>query len=177
MALEVEEVDLGAVLRSVVESIVPVAANAGLQLDVSPLPRVWVHGDMRRLEQVFLNLLGNAVKFTPEGGRVALSVRAEDDAVEVRISDTGSGIDAAFIPHMFEAFRQADSTAARRYGGVGLGLSIAKELVEAHKGRIEAESAGTGRGATFIVTLPAFQAAEASDEHALTGKSPGQRHL
>jgi signal transduction histidine kinase len=88
---------------------------------------------------------------------VAIAVAADAHTVEVRITDTGPGIDPGFLPHMFEAFRQADGIDAQRYGGAGLGLSIAKELVEAHKGRIAAESPGIGRGATFIVTLPVNQ--------------------
>ena len=154
MALEMKDVDLRALLRDVVESIVPVAASSGLDLDVTPVPSVRLCGDPRRLEQVFLNLLGNALKFTPEGGSVNVAVEADTEEVRVRISDTGPGIDPAFLPHVFEAFRQAEGIAARRYGGAGLGLSIAKELVEAHKGQIVAESPGIGHGATFVVTLP-----------------------
>ena len=154
MSLDMKEVDLRALLRDVIESIVPVAASGSIQLDVSPVPEVHITADARRLEQVFLNLLGNALKFTPEGGRVAVSVQQTDTEAHVRITDTGPGIDPEFLPHIFEAFRQADA-ASRHYGGAGLGLSIAKELVEAHKGRIAAESAGVGRGASFIVSLPA----------------------
>ena len=176
MALEIQDVDLRDVLRTVVESMIPVAAARDIHLDVSPVPAAWVHGDPRRLEQVFLNLLGNAVKFTQAGGRVALSVVGDDERVEVRVSDNGLGIDPAFLPHVFEAFRQAQDGSERRYGGVGLGLSIAKELVEAHQGRIEAESEGVGRGATFTVTLPAFQPDEASDDPAWQGRSPVQPH-
>jgi signal transduction histidine kinase len=154
MPLDFKDVDLHALLREVIESIVPVAAAGGVQLDVSPVPEVHLTADPRRLEQVFLNLLGNALKFTPEGGRVAVAVDAANDRVQVRITDNGPGIDPQFLPHIFEAFRQSDS-ASRHYGGAGHGLSIAKELVEAHKGQIHAESAGPGRGATFVVTLPA----------------------
>jgi signal transduction histidine kinase len=157
MSLEMKEVDLTALLRDVIESIIPVAASNGLELDVSPVPAVRLCGDPRRLEQVFLNLLGNAVKFTPKGGRIAVGVDADDEEVRVRISDTGPGIEPNFLPHIFEAFRQAEAVTARRYGGAGLGLSIAKELVEAHKGRIAADSEGIGRGATFIVTLPIME--------------------
>jgi len=154
MSLEIKEVDFCALLRAVVESVVPVAAAARVALDVSPVPPIGLHGDARRLEQVFLNLLGNALKFTPEGGRVGVAVDVDEDEVHVRISDTGPGIDPQFLPHMFEAFRQGDSLSSHRYGGAGLGLSIAKELVEAHKGQIAADSPGIGRGATFTVTLP-----------------------
>ena len=154
MSLEMKEVDFRALLRGVVESVVPVAAAGGVALDVSPVPPVGLHGDAGRLEQVFLNLLGNALKFTPDGGRVGIAVDVDDEEVHVRISDTGPGIDPAFLPYMFEAFRQGDTVAAHRYGGVGLGLSIAKELVEAHNGQIAADSPGIGHGATFTVTLP-----------------------
>ncbi len=154
MALNIEDIDLRTLLRGVVESIVPVAAGSSLQLDVEPIPPLKVRGDARRLEQVFFNLLGNAVKFTPQGGRVTIGVRDLNGAVEVRVTDTGEGIDPAFLPHVFDAFRQADGETARRHGGAGLGLSIARELIEAHKGSIMAESAGIGRGASFLVRLP-----------------------
>jgi signal transduction histidine kinase len=157
MTLDVEEIDLRSMLHDVVESVVPVAAANGLDLEVSPIPDVRLRGDSRRLEQVFLNLLGNALKFTPTGGRISIAARALDGFAEVRVSDTGAGIDPEFLPHVFERFRQADHTTARRYGGVGLGLSIARELVEAHKGRITAESAGEGQGSSFVVMLPAEQ--------------------
>ena len=154
MALEMKDVDFRGLLRDVIESIIPVAAAGEIDLEVSPVPPVRLQGDARRLEQVFLNLLGNALKFTPGGGRITVQVAAGDDAVEVRIADTGPGIDPEFLPHMFEAYRQGDVESARRHGGAGLGLSIAKELVDAHNGHIAAESAGIGRGATFVVTLP-----------------------
>ena len=154
MTLDIEPIDLRAMLRDVVESIVPVAAANGLELDVPPVPDVRVRGDARRLEQVFLNLLANALKFTAKGGRVGIAARVLDESVEISVSDTGAGIDPEFLPHVFERFTQADHTSGRRYGGVGLGLSIARELVEAHKGRITAESAGAGSGSTFVVTLP-----------------------
>jgi signal transduction histidine kinase len=178
MKLEFEDVDLSEVMRRVGESMFPVAKAAGLQLEMSPLPSAVVRGDARRLEQVFLNLLGNAVKFTPEQGRVGVEVMTDGEHVEIRVSDTGPGIDPEFVPHLFEAFSQAGETSGRRYGGVGLGLSIAKELVEAHNGRIAAESAGVGRGATFLVTLPVSrQAAAVGGDDDWKEKSPGQPHL
>ena len=156
MALNVEDIDLRTLLRGVVEGIVPVAAGGNLHLDVDAdaVPPLKLRGDARRLEQVFFNLLGNAVKFTPEGGRIRIGVRDLNGAVEVRVSDTGEGIDPSFLPHVFEAFRQGDLGSTRRHGGVGLGLSIARELIEAHKGTITAESAGVGQGAVFVVRLP-----------------------
>jgi signal transduction histidine kinase len=161
LTLVMEDVDLRSLLHGVVDSIIPSATAAGLELDIEAIPPVMLLGDARRLEQVFFNLLGNALKFTSRGGRVGLSVSVEHAQVQVRVCDTGAGIDPAFLPHMFDRFRQGDVTGERRYGGVGLGLAIAKELVEAHKGRIAAESPGAGRGSTFVVTLPlAVQRAE-----------------
>ena len=154
LPLDMDDVDLRAVLRGVVETLVPTAAASGVQLNVQNAPPLRLRGDARRLEQIFFNLLGNALKFTPRGGEVRLGVRLTERAVEISVSDTGEGIDPAFLPHMFEAFRQAGTTRSGRHGGVGLGLSIAKELVEAHHGSIRAESGGPGTGATFVVTLP-----------------------
>jgi signal transduction histidine kinase len=154
LTLVIEDVDLRSLLHGVVDSIIPSATAAGLELDVEAIPPVMLRGDARRLEQVFFNLLGNALKFTSRGGRVGLNVTVEPAEVQVRVCDTGAGIDPAFLPHMFDRFSQGDVTGERRYGGVGLGLAIAKELVEAHKGRIGAESPGAGRGSTFVVTLP-----------------------
>jgi K+-sensing histidine kinase KdpD len=154
LTLVTEDVDLRSLLHGVVETIIPAAAAAGLELDIAAIPSVALQGDARRLEQVFFNLLGNALKFTSRGGRVGLNVSVSNDWVEVRVWDTGAGIDPGFLPHMFDRFRQGESTPERRYAGVGLGLAIAKELVEAHKGRIAAESPGEGQGSTFVVTLP-----------------------
>lgn len=155
--LDVVDVDLRGLLRGVVETMIPAAAGNGLTLDLEPVPPLTIQGDERRLEQIFLNVLGNAVKFTPKGGRIAIAARPVDGTAEVRVTDSGPGIDPEFLPHMFDRFRQAGDS-GRQYGGVGLGLSIAKELVEAHKGRIAAESDGFGHGATFVVTLPAAPA-------------------
>ena len=163
MTLEMSEVDIRSVLKGVVESMIPVAAAGGVHLEIGHIPAACVRGEARRLEQIFLNLLANAVKFTPGDGRVSLSAVANTEAVEIRITDTGPGIDPSFLPHMFEAFRQADGAKTARYGGVGLGLSIAKELADAHDGRIDAESPGIGRGATFIVTLPILPSSDKPD--------------
>jgi signal transduction histidine kinase len=152
LALAIEEVDVRTLLRAVVESNVPVAAARGQVLDIAPIPPLVLKGDRRRLEQVFFNLVGNALKFTPDGGRIDIGVRALPEAAEIRVTDSGAGIPPDFLPHVFDAFRQADET--RRIGGVGLGLSIARELVDAHGGAIRADSEGPGRGATFTVTLP-----------------------
>jgi signal transduction histidine kinase len=152
--LDLEEVDVRDLVRGVVESMIPAASAAGLDLHLAPVPSVKIVGDVRRLEQVFFNLIGNALKFTPRGGRVTMTVSAQGSHVHVRVSDTGVGIDAAFLPHVFDRFRQADSATTRTHGGLGLGLSIAKQLVDAHKGSIAAASGGRDSGATFTVVLP-----------------------
>ena len=113
-----------------------------------------VEGDADRLQQVIWNLLSNAIKFTPERGAVSCQLTREDSRAVVRIVDTGEGIGPEFLPHVFDRFRQGDSSITRRYGGLGIGLAIAKDLVEAHGGTISAESPGVGRGATFTVKLP-----------------------
>ena len=114
----------------------------------------FVEGDATRLQQIVSNLLSNAVKFTPAGGSVDVLLRRTPEAVELVVRDTGQGIAADFLPWVFEPFRQADGSTTRMHGGLGLGLSIVKHLVEAHRGRITAGSAGPGRGATFTVRLP-----------------------
>jgi signal transduction histidine kinase len=123
-------------------------------MEVASLPEVLVVADPHRLEQVFVNLLGNAVKFTPSGGTVAVDIERTDRAIDVCVRDTGRGIDAGFLPHVFERFRQADGAVTRTVGGLGLGLFIARRLVEAHGGHIRVESEGENRGATFTVSLP-----------------------
>jgi signal transduction histidine kinase/CheY-like chemotaxis protein len=152
--LEFQDLDLGSVITSAVESVTPQAEAKGIELRFTRRAAVRIKADARRLEQVFLNLLTNAVKFTPSGGRIDVDEVSSDGTAEVRVSDTGIGIDPAFLPYVFDPFRQADSQATRRVGGLGLGLSIAKQLVDAHEGSIRAESAGPGSGTTFIVSLP-----------------------
>ncbi len=164
LTLDIERCDLRRLLRGVVESFVPSAAARSVDLDLAPVPQVELRGDPRRLEQVFFNVLGNALKFTDNGGRVAIQATADDETVEVRITDTGAGIDPNFLPFVFDRFRQGERATSRRYGGVGLGLSIARELVEAHGGRISAESQGPGHGATFVIALPLTSTLNDGDE-------------
>jgi signal transduction histidine kinase/ActR/RegA family two-component response regulator len=154
VSLQVEPIDVRELIRGVVESMVPTAVARAVELRLSPVPPVAVRGDIRRLEQVCFNLIDNALKFTPKGGRISIDVRIDDGEVVIEVKDTGAGMDAEFLPHVFDRFRQADSTTSRTYGGLGLGLSIAKQLVEAHGGRISASSAGKGSGSTFTVCLP-----------------------
>ena len=113
-----------------------------------------VVGDANRLQQVVWNLLSNAVKFTPKGGRVDVELERIESSVQIRVSDTGMGIAAEFLPHVFERFRQADSSITRSHGGLGLGLAIVRHLVELHGGIVSVESLGIGQGAIFIVNLP-----------------------
>jgi signal transduction histidine kinase/ActR/RegA family two-component response regulator len=157
--LDREPVDLMRVLDMAVDSVRPSIDSKSL--DVRMPARVGdgagpvtVIGDSGRLRQVLCNLLSNAVKFTGGGGRIDILVRPMDAAIEIEIRDTGRGIDAAFLPHVFDPFRQADGSITRAHGGLGLGLSISRHLVELHGGKIHAHSDGVGRGATFVVTLP-----------------------
>jgi signal transduction histidine kinase len=140
--LDLQDVDLGVNVRGAVETVMPLAETKGVRVDVGDLPEVLVAGDPLRLEQVFVNLLGNAVKFTPAGGTVTIDVTRSERSVDVRVKDTGRGIDAGFLPHVFERFRQADGTATRTVGGLGLGLFLARRLVDAHGGHIRVESEG-----------------------------------
>jgi signal transduction histidine kinase len=154
VALEREEVEVGGLVRGVVESLLPETVAKGVTLEFPPAAPMRVLGDRNRLEQVFFNLLGNAVKFTPAGGRVAVSVSNGNELVEVRVADTGMGIEPELLPFVFDRFKQGARAAGREFGGLGLGLSIARQLVEAHDGRITVESEGRGRGTTFSVALP-----------------------
>lgn len=155
LRVDTEPVDLVALTTEVVESLRPNALARGIDLttDARTGP-CRLAGDSGRLRQVLWNLLSNAVKFTPEGGRVTVSVEQHGDRVVARVRDTGKGIDPAFLPHVFERFRQADSSMSREHGGLGLGLAIVRHLSEMHGGAVTVESPGLGAGATFTVTLP-----------------------
>ncbi|MCC7415666.1 MAG: GAF domain-containing protein [Acidobacteria bacterium] len=152
--LAVEPVDLRDLIRGVVESMIPTASARGVALELSPVPPLRALGDPRRLEQVFFNTIDNALKFTREGGRVSISIRTADDRAAIAIADDGAGIDPAFLPFVFDRFRQGAASTTRSHGGLGLGMSIARQLVRAHDGDITAHSEGLGRGATFTITLP-----------------------
>ena len=155
ITLDARNVEVDEIVRGAVEAVLPTAEGRGVVIHVDPLPAdVAVTADPRRLEQVFVNLLGNAVKFTPEGGHVTVSAAAAGGSIDIHVADTGRGIARAFLPQVFERFRQAEAAATRSAGGLGLGLFIARRIVEAHGGSIRAESDGEGRGATFTVSLP-----------------------
>jgi CheY-like chemotaxis protein len=172
--LDVRPVDVRAVVVAAVDGIRPAADSRGLRLEVAVDPAAgFIWGDAARLQQVVSNLLANAVKFTPGSGRI--DVRAERGAedVRIRVSDTGQGISPALLPHVFDRFRQGDSTASRQHGGLGLGLAIVRHLVELHGGSVVAESAGEGRGATFTAILPVGGPEHRPAPEALPPAAPG----
>jgi len=153
--LNLSSVTLNAVVDEALEGVRPAAEAKKLQL-VKPIdaPTCTIRGDAGRLQQVVWNLLSNAVRFTSEGGRIEVRLLEVDGQAEIRVTDTGIGIPPEFVPHVFERFRQADSSTTRPYGGLGLGLAIVRHLVEMHGGTVKAESAGEGQGAVFTVRLP-----------------------
>jgi signal transduction histidine kinase/FixJ family two-component response regulator len=153
--LDIKPVNLGDVLRAALETVQPTAFAKGVRLE----PVIQAHapaisGDFGRLQQVVWNLLTNAIKFTPRGGKVQVLLEPVNSSLVVRVSDTGEGISADFLPHVFERFRQADGSPGRQHGGLGLGLSIVKTLIEMHGGQVFVHSDGKGRGATFEIRLP-----------------------
>ena len=157
--LNVQPVELPAIISEAVAAVLPAADAKGIRVQTEVDPQVRpVSGDAERLQQVVWNLMSNAVKFTPPGGRVDVRVQASGAHVELVVSDTGIGFPPEFAPHAFERFRQADSGFAREHGGLGLGLAIARHLVELHGGTIHADSAGQDQGATFRVRLAAMAA-------------------
>ena len=154
LRLDVQRVDLAAVIEAAIETTQPAADARGVRLQHVLDPTVIVAGDPGRLQQVFWNLLSNAVKFTPKAGFVRVVMERVNSHVEVSVVDSGQGMTAEFIAHAFERFRQSDSARVRETGGLGLGLSIVKHLVEMHGGSVEASSEGEGRGSTLRVCLP-----------------------
>jgi signal transduction histidine kinase/ActR/RegA family two-component response regulator len=153
--LDVQAADLPMVVEAAINTVRPAADAKDIRLHIvlDPLARP-VRGDPNRLQQVFWNLLTYAVKFTPKGGRVSVILERVNSHLELHVSDNGEGIETEFLPHVFDRFRQADSSMDRRHGGLGLGLSIVKQLVELHGGTIAVCSAGKGKGAAFTISLP-----------------------
>ncbi len=155
MRLDVGSVDLPTVVEHAIEAVRPAALAKSITLRLTMDPRAApILGDPDRLQQVVWNLLTNAVRFTGKGGTIRIAVIKHDSSAEIIVADNGQGIDPAFLPHLFERFRQADSTPSRNYGGLGLGLAIVRHLVELHGGSVSVESEGRGKGATFRVCLP-----------------------
>ena len=156
LELNLERVNLAAIVDAAVDVVRPEAEEQGITLHVllpSPDPIVLV-GDAGRLQQVFWNLLSNAMKFTPAGGTISIAVHVHEEHVEIRGTDNGQGIRPDFLPYVFERFKQADSQKGRRSAGLGLGLALVREMVQAHGGTVGAESEGDGYGSSFRVTLP-----------------------
>jgi signal transduction histidine kinase/DNA-binding NarL/FixJ family response regulator len=166
LRIRLELVDPILVVQAAIEGVRPSADAKGVELVALLDASVRMKGDPERLQQVIWNLLSNAVKFTPQGGRVEVRVLAEESNLRILVSDSGEGISADFLPRVFERFSQADGSMTRRHGGLGLGLSIVRHLVELHGGSIRAESAGEGQGATFTVELPALAAPQVEERAA-----------
>jgi PAS domain S-box-containing protein len=155
--LTLEPVALAPVVRAAVDVLRPAAEDKDVALDVAiAAEALIVRGDTERLQQIVWNLVSNAVKFTPRGGRVQVTLARDDASARVTVRDAGEGISPDFLPHVFERFRQADASSTRRHAGLGLGLAIVRALVDRHGGTVGAESPGVGRGATFTVELPLF---------------------
>jgi len=165
MRLKLQPVDLVRVVSDALEVVRPAANAKHVDIAIIEQPaHAAMVGEPRRLQQVIWNLLSNAVKFTPAGGHVSISIAVRNGQCLVEVRDTGVGIERSFIPSLFERFTQADTSSTREYRGVGLGLAIARQLVELHGGRIAAHSEGAGKGAAFIVNLPIRSAADMTIE-------------
>ncbi len=155
LSLKTCPVDLVFIIKSAIETVQIAADAKSIQIQTLLEPGVrQVLGDLNRLQQIVWNLLANAVKFTPQGGRVEIRLEAVGSQAQIQVIDTGKGISADFLPHVFDYFRQADGSTTRVFGGLGLGLAIVRRLVELHGGTVAAESLGEGQGATFTVRLP-----------------------
>jgi len=152
--LDMKQLAPSTVVDAAIETVRPAADAKGIRIERDYAPAGFVAGDASRLQQVVWNLLSNALKFTPKGGTVGVSIREAEGHVDINISDTGIGIRPEFLAHVFERFRQADASTTRRHGGLGLGLSIVKHLVEQHGGTVAAHSEGEGLGSSFTVRLP-----------------------
>ena len=178
LRLNTRRVELAALVEAAIDSARPTARAQGVRLhaDLGQGP-CEVTGDPERLQQIVWNLISNAIKFTPEGGDVEVSLARAGAAAELRVSDTGQGITPEFLPFVFDRFRQADGSSTRRHGGLGLGLALVRHLVELHGGTVRAESGGEGAGATFTVGLPLAPAREDpppayGDEAGARGEAP-----
>jgi signal transduction histidine kinase/CheY-like chemotaxis protein len=174
--LDVQRLELETIIEAALDSVRPSAEAKAIAVrrTIDPTAGL-VFGDPNRLQQVVWNLLTNAVKFTPRGGAIDVIVQRVDSHVELEVRDSGMGISPQFLPHMFERFRQADSSTTRKYGGLGLGLSIVKQLVELHGGSVVARSPGEGQGSTFTVSLPlraVRDSAAPPGEHPTTARAP-----
>jgi PAS domain S-box-containing protein len=169
LSLNTAPVDMIGVIEGAIETVQLAAAAKSIDIEVTLHPGgKTVQGDSNRLQQVVWNLLSNAIKFTPEGGRVEVRLEEMGNRVQIQVIDNGKGINADFLPHVFEYFRQADSSTTRQFGGLGLGLAIVRQIVELHGGTVQAQSLGEGLGATFTVLLPATDIHSASSPNTQT---------
>jgi two-component system CheB/CheR fusion protein len=160
ISLNQETVSLPAIIDNAVETVRADAAAKGIDIRVNVGDQLLlVEGDRLRLQQIAWNLLNNAVKFTPAGGAIDIALNNENEKAVFAVTDTGQGIDASFLPHVFEMFRQADGSNRRRHGGLGIGLALVHQLVQLHGGNISAESDGPNKGACFTVRLPLLREA------------------
>jgi len=170
--IDLHPIEVVPVVRNAINVVQPTADVKGIkietQIDNTP---AMISGDANRLQQVIWNLLSNAVKFTKSGGRVQVNVSQANSAVEISVTDTGQGIQREFLPYVFDRFSQADSTTTRHHGGLGLGLAIARHLVEIHGGTIRASSRGASEGATFTITLPLIEAVAKAKELAAVSEN------
>ena len=158
LELNLRPTSLGHVVRAAVDAIRPTVEHRQITVGVTlPDSEVIVEGDGDRLQQVVWNLLSNAVKFTPDRGRIEIRLQQAGDLVKLSVTDNGRGINPSFLPFVFDRFKQADSSSTRSHGGLGIGLTIVRHIVQMHHGSVDADSLGEGHGATFTVTLPAYQ--------------------
>src|SRR5262249_16480213 len=168
LRLESQSVDLASVVSDAIDNVRPDAAAKQIELVTSLDAGGPIKGDPARLQQVIWNLLANAVKFTPSGGHVSVTLRESPTHAIVTVTDDGAGIAPEFLPHVFDRFHQADRSTTRRFGGLGLGLAIAKHLVELHGGSVHPSSEGPGQGASCTVAIPTSAATSAGDISAPT---------
>src|SRR5712692_860461 len=173
LRLDVSPIELDPVVAAALDTIRPASDAKNIRLDVShDSPVGVVSGDPTRLQQVVWNLLTNAIKFTPSGGHVEVRIERDHSTARITVADSGEGISESFLPHVFDRFRQADSTLTRLHGGLGLGLAIVRHLVEMHGGSVSAFSEGRGKGSTFTVSLPLRTAGRSlSSEYQMPGSS------
>lgn len=178
MRIDLHPIEVSAAIEAAIESLQPLLDSKAIVLRRVFDTTAMVLGDASRLQQVMWNLLANAIKYTPRGGRVTVSASRAGSSIEICVGDNGEGMEAALLPHVFERFRQADSSTTRAHGGMGLGLAIVRHLVELHGGTVEAKSEGRGKGSHFFVRLPITPASAPKDGQARaeSGARAGETH-
>jgi CheY-like chemotaxis protein len=178
LQIEAQPVDLFAVIEAAIEAVRPAFEMKGITIEpVHGTAPCLVSGEANRLQQIFWNLFSNAIKFTPEGGQVTVQVKRKGSRVSVSVRDSGIGIAPEFLPYIFDRFRQADGSTTRVHGGLGLGLSIVKHLVQLHGGTVEVASEGKDRGTTFTVDLPRAPAESAKGSERAKTSEPESNGL